>query len=295
MRDTLPVLLFAYARPAHLARTLACLRADGVSCIEAFADGPKGADDAALVEQTRAVLRQVDWCELRLTERPTNLGLGASVIRGVTEAASRHDAFLVWEDDLICARGTYDWLCAALRSYRNDRRVMSVTGWTHPRVTPPNVGTQPWFDGRAECWVWGTWSRAWAGMAEETALEKLSAAERQGAKADAYGEDLPAMARREQQQNIWAVRWLYHHFQHQGLCVRPPWSMVEHIGFDATATNAPTADVWVAEPLRTAPPVPDRWPEPREDPGCRNRWRRVTSTGARGWWRRLRERIWRRR
>ncbi|MBL9202708.1 MAG: hypothetical protein JNL39_19500, partial [Opitutaceae bacterium] len=86
------------------------------------------------------------------------------------------------------------------------------------------------------------------------------------------GADLPLMAEREVAQNIWAVRWLYHHLQHRGLCVRPPWSMVEHIGFDPLATNAAAATAWANPPLRPAPPVPAPWPEPREHPACRELW-----------------------
>jgi hypothetical protein len=105
-------------------------------------------------------------------------------------------------------------------------------------------------------------------MAEQTALEKLGTV----AEPAGYGADLPAMAEVEQAQNIWAVRWLYHHLQHGGLCLRPPWSMVEHIGFDASATNAELATAWANPPLRPAPPIPPIWPAAVEHPACRSLW-----------------------
>lgn len=268
----IPVALFAYARPGHLARALACMKENGVPLIYAFSDGAKGAGDATAVAEVRAMLRAVDWCEVRLTERAENLGLGRSVIAGISEVSARHGAFVVWEDDLVALPGTYAWVCAALRKFSDDARVMSVTAWTHPRVTPAGVGEAPYFDGRAECWVWGAWARSWRGMAEETAREKMAAAAARGVPADAYGADLPEMARVEARKNIWAVRWLYHHFQHGGLCVRPPWSLVEHIGFDAQATNAAGVVEWANPPLRPAPPIPTNWPEPRESEGCRKLW-----------------------
>lgn len=289
MNDVIPVVLFAYARPRHLARVLACVRENGVPLIYVFADGAKGPTDAAAVAETRAMLRAVDWAEVRLTERAENLGLGRNVLAGVSEVAAKHAAFIVWEDDLIAVPGTYAWVCAMLRRYAEDPRVMSVTAWTHPRVTPEDVGQEPYFDARAECWVWGTWARSWRGMAEETALRKLAAAEERGFAADAYGADLPAMAAEEQRKNIWAVRWLYHHFEHGGLCVRPPWSMVEHIGFDAGATNAGGAGAWANPPLRPAPAAPASWPEVKEHPECRARWRAAGKKPA--WWRRAWARI----
>ncbi len=294
MNETIPVVLLAYARPVHLARVLACLRENAVPLLYAFADGAKGAADAAAVAEVRAMLRAVDWCEVRLTERPENLGLGKNVLAGVTAVAAKHEAFVVWEDDLVCVPGTYAWMCAALRHYATDERVMSVTGWTHPRVMPADVGEAPYGDARAECWVWGAWARSWRGMLDETAVMKMAATEAHGAATDAYGADLPEMAREETRKNIWAVRWVYHHFQHGGLCVRPPWSMVEHIGFDAGAMNAAEAVEWENPPLRAAPAVPAVWPVPAEHAECRRLWTTAAWPAGRSWagrWRRVVRRL----
>lgn len=271
----IPVVLFAYARPGHLARVLACLRENRVPLIHAFADGAKGPGDAAGVAKVRTLLRAVDWCEMHLVERPGNFGLGRNVLAGVEEVAARHEAFIVWEDDLICVPGTYAWMCAALRHYADDPRVMSVSAWTHPRVTPSDAGDQPYFDARADCWVWGGYARAWSGMKEETAREKMCAAARRGLGPGDYGSDLPVQAGYELKRNVWAVRWLYHHFQHGGLCLRPPWSMVEHIGFDAKATNAAGSVEWLNPPLRSVPPLPASWPASRENGQCRRLWQRA--------------------
>lgn len=276
----IPVALFCYARPAHTARVLGCLRANQVPLLLVFADGARGAGDALAVAETRALVRAIDWCEVHLVERRENLGLARNILAGVTEVAARHAAFLVWEDDLACVPGTYAWLCAALRHYADDPRVMSVTGWTHPRVTPPGVGSEPYCDGRAECWVWGAWARSWRGMPDESARAKMAAARRRGIPPDAYGADLPQMAAVEEKQNIWAVRWLYHHLEHGGLCVRPPWSLVEHIGFDASATNAAAATRWANPVLRSAPPVPAVWPEAREAAAVRGLWRRANPAAS---------------
>lgn len=262
-----PVILFAYSRPDHLRRTLDCLRENQVPLIYAFSDGPRTPDKAPAVAQVREMLRAIDWCEVVLCERETNLGLGRSILTGVTAVLSKHEAAIVVEDDLVCVPGTCDYLCEALEHYRDDPRVMSVTGWTHPLVTPSDITDQPYFDGRAECWIWGTWARAWQGMQEDarTLMQKCQA---EGIDVYRYGADLPGMAEVELQMNIWAVRFLYWHILNRGLCLRPPWSMVEHIGFDAEATNA-KAESWLKNPaLRPSPPIPAEWPEPAEHPAC---------------------------
>ena len=287
----IPVVLFAYKRPEHLERVLLCLKQERVPSIIAYSDGSKSCGDDSSVMAVRGLLQAVDWAKLELKERPTNMGLGRNILAGVTEVAAQHEAFIVWEDDLICVPGTYAWLCAALRAYADEPKVMSVTGWTHPRVTPPGVGANPYFDGRAECWVWGTWARAWRGMMDENALAKMAAAKSRGTSPYAYGADLPQMARDETRRNIWAVRWLYHHLQQGGMCVRPPWSMVEHIGFDALATNAEEAAEWGADNLPEAPPIPADWPAPVEHPLCRDLWRATTPPVWRRMLRCLRSRL----
>lgn len=263
----IPVVLFAYARPHHLQKTLGSLRDNGVPLLYVFSDGPKTEEVRPHVEAVREIVRQIDWCEVVLCEREGNLGLGNSILAGVTEVFSQHESLLVYEDDLICVPGTYAYLVEALNHYRDDKKVMSVTGWTHPLITPSDVLDQPYFDGRAECLVWGTWRDRWQGMAQsaESLVQQCLAK-----KIDIYhyGADLPEMAKIEKVRNIWAVRFLYWHILNQKLCLRPPWSMVEHIGFDESATNAKDASWLKADPLKPAPPVPASWPVAQENPEC---------------------------
>jgi hypothetical protein len=270
----IPVALFAYARPDHLERTLECLRENKVPLIYAFSDGPRTVAQQSCVNRVREMLRAVDWCEMRLTERQENLGLGRSIITGVTEVLHDHDSVIVFEDDLTCVPGTYQYLSAALHHYQGDDRVMSVTGWTHPLVTPTEVTDLPYFDGRAECWVWGTWARSWTGMSTD-AKSLMEQCRDQGIDIYKYGADLVGMAKVELALNIWAVRFLYLHMLRRALCLRPPWSMVEHIGFDERATNA-SDEIWLRNPpLRACPPIPSDWPLAIEAQECASLHQRV--------------------
>jgi hypothetical protein len=266
MTDT-PVVLFAYARPDYLTKTLSSLRENHIPRLIVFSDGPRSEADRPRVDSVREILNNIDWADIQITERRDNLGLGRSILAGVSEVLKTHDRIIVFEDDLVCVPGTYQYLARALDEYAYDERVMSVTGWTHPAITPRNVRDLPYFDGRAECWVWGTWARAWEGM-EETAKSMMEQCRALGIDVARYGDDLVQMAEAEIELNIWAVRFLYLHILRGGLCVRPPWSMVDHIGVDPRATNAAYA-TWLSQPsLKPSPQVPARWPVPREFPEC---------------------------
>src|SRR5579859_3014069 len=75
----IPVVLFVYRRPDILWQVLDCLRADRVSLLHIFSDGPRDASVAAEVAAVRSLIQSVDWCECAVVERSANLGLGVSV------------------------------------------------------------------------------------------------------------------------------------------------------------------------------------------------------------------------
>lgn len=275
-----PVLVFAYARPDLLLKTLGCLRVDSVPLVYVFSDGPRTQETASAVGRVREMVRAIDWCEVISVFQPENLGLGRSILAGVSRVLETHETVLVFEDDLICVPGTYQYLAAALARYAAETKVMSVTGWTHPSVTPRNVMVEPYFDGRAESLVWGTWRRAWQGMAAD-AMTQVQACRARGIDVHRYGADLLPMAQVELERNIWAVRWLYHHLAQGGLCLRPPHSLVEHIGFDDRATNAADGLQWMNPPLRPCPPIPVEWPTPLENAQCAPLWRKAFGRGTR--------------
>ena len=289
MADVIPVVLFVYNRPDLLQKTLAGLRQNAVPLIYAFSDGPRIPAQTPNVEAVRAMLRAVDWCDLHLATRVDNWGLGRSILDGVSHVLRSHPTLIVLEDDLVCAPGTYAYLSAALEHYRDEAKVMSVTAWTHPRVTPADVGQQPYFDGRAECWVWGTWARVWHGIESQSARSLLKQCQTRGLDVYRYGADLPAMAHAERRQNLWAVRWLYWHLARGGLCLRPPRSLVEEIGSDARATNA-VEPVWFDPTPRFGIGIPNSWPAPVEHPDCASLWQQVYGRKPE-WWQRVAQRL----
>ena len=293
MSDVTPVALFAHARPDLLARTLEGLRANSVPLIYAFSDGPRGESEIANVAAVRAVLHSVSWAEIVHVERTENLGLGRSILAGVTQLFARHATAIICEDDLLVAPGAYRYLTAALDHYRDDSRVFSVSAWTHTRVTPATVGDQPFFSRRVNTLFWGAYARAWQGMDQGTAVERLARYAAHGGDPAWYGADLPLYAASEGARNLWAIRFIADHLARGGLSLCPPWTMVQHIGYDSRATNARSDATWDAPIESAAPPIPSIWPTVDEHPEIAALWRRAVEVEMaagrpRGWRARLR-------
>lgn len=268
-----PVLLFTYARPEHTRRVLAALKDDQVPLILAYCDGPKGVADGARVECVREILHRVDWCEIHIVERKENLGLGVSLRQGINEVFGRYDRLVVFEDDIVCIPGTYRYFVDALAFFANEKRVMSICGWNHPRFSPTTQVNGGYFDGRFSCWGWATWRRAWEGM-EIPALELFWDCRVRGRDVYRYGWDIPDKAVVEQRDNIWAVRFCLLHMLKRGLCYHPPQGLIENIGFDASASNTVSAGSFGQPSLTgTAPPFSPPLCRVREHPDVARLWR----------------------
>jgi hypothetical protein len=291
--DITPVALFAHARPDLLVRTLEGLRANAVPLIYAFSDGSRNEMESVHVAAVRTVLHNIEWAEVVHVERPKNLGLYRSILTGVTHVFERHLTAIICEEDLLVAPGAYRYLTAALDHYRDDPRVFSVGAWTHTRVTPAGVGDQPYFSHRVNTLFWGAYAQSWQGMDHGSASERLARYAAGGGDPASYGADLPLYAAAEDTINHWDARFIADHLARGGLSLCPPWTMVEHLGYDLRATNARSDPTWEAPIKRAAPPIPSIWPAVEEHPEIAALWRRAVEVEMaagqpRGWRARLR-------
>lgn len=279
MCHVVPVVLFAYTRASLLAETLKCLREDGVPLIYCFSDGPRSKEDAWKVAAVREIVRAVNWCEMHVCERPENLGLGKSIVAGVTEVFKKHEALIVIEDDILCSRGTYAFMCAALNRYRADARVGSVAGWSHRRIRPHLFQRGPYFDRMGESWCWGCWRRSWVGM-DCSAAQLWSECRAKGIPVERYGIFFEGMVRNEVRDNTWAVRFILLQMLNERLCLRPARSYVAHAGWGESATNARESSGLEQKRMAVGPKLPNMWPSPIEQTRCVDLWRRQFERSA---------------
>jgi hypothetical protein len=285
-----PVALFAYRRADLLERTLASLRANGVPKIYAFSDGPRDPSVASQVDEVRAVLRRVDWCDIEIGESPINRGIGVAMLTEVSALFERYESLVVIEEDLEFVDGTYAFLCAALQHYRDEPRAMGVTAWTHARVTPAGL-TDPFFSGRMATFVWATWRRAWSGMLDATALQRRDECLAAGIDPARFGDDLVESPAHEVEKAMWDIRFNLHMLARRGVFLYPATSMVRHTGYDSRAMNLTSENGWEDLPE----PAPDtatvRWPAVVEYPGTDALWRRGLNAPKRTPLSRIRTRI----
>jgi hypothetical protein len=99
-----PVCLLVYRRPELTRRVFAAVRAARPRTLLVVADGPRPGDaaEARLCEETRAVIRDVDWdCQVLTEFAPQNLGLRARVSSGLSWVFAQEEEAIVLEDDCL--------------------------------------------------------------------------------------------------------------------------------------------------------------------------------------------------
>ncbi|MCX6291825.1 MAG: hypothetical protein NT126_08680 [Bacteroidetes bacterium] len=240
-----PIALFVYNRPAHTRRLLISLRRNRLSdqsALFVFSDGPKPnatADDLSKIAAVKKIISEEKWCrEVTLVEGHRNAGLADSIVSGTTEIINRFGKIIVLEDDLELAPGFLEYMNEALEIYREEKKVMHVSGYMYPvKQKLPSL----FFVNTTSCWGWATWKRAWDHYDPSAPglLSKIHASGR--LKEYTFNNTTSFLEQLEMNAsgklNTWAIKWNASVFLQNGYCLHPYPSLARNTGNDGTGTH----------------------------------------------------------
>ncbi len=249
-RELAPVVLFVYNRYSHTLKCIETLRKNdlaGQIRLIVFSDGAKDEYDnqeTLKVHKIRELLRSLEgFAEVKVIERPVNFGLARNIIDGVSSVLREHESVIVLEDDIETSPGFLRYMNDALEFYRNEPRVMHVSGYMFPvkGKLPPTF-----FYNTASCWGWGTWRDRWV-TAEWDAKVLCEQVEESGRIADFnIGNTYPFFDHLRKnstgEMRTWAVRWYANIFLKGGLALHPFPSLTQNIGMDGQGTHCGVTD-----------------------------------------------------
>ncbi|ESS74099.1 sugar transferase [Methyloglobulus morosus KoM1] len=242
-----PIALFAFKRPAHTCRTLESLAQNpefSNSHLFIYCDGARNDTEASQVEETRQLMRNWQHPNKTIIERDRNWGLANSIIEGVTELCERFGRVIVVEDDLIVSPVFLNYLNAALERYVDEPKVMQVSAHMFP--VEIHSQTDAVMLPFTTSWGWATWDSAWKyfdpSMSGFEKLKADSAMRRKFNLDGAYPYFRMLKRQAKGQVDSWAIRWYSSVFFQNGYVVFPKHSLVQHEGYDETATHATRRD-----------------------------------------------------
>jgi hypothetical protein len=239
-----PIVLFTYQRLAETRQTVAALQHNFLapeSDLIIFSDGGKDESSWMKVNAVREYLRTINgFKSVQIIESPINKGLANSIISGVTQVLEEYGKIIVLEDDLITSRNFLDFMNQGLDFYKENNRVISISGFSFSIPTNRNYQYDVFFGYRASSWGWGTWKDRWSkidwdiksyGEFKYNFIKRLQF--------NKGGSDMSHMLDNQMSGKInsWAIRFCYHQFENNLVDVYPVKSKVENIGFRYDGTN----------------------------------------------------------
>ena len=264
-----PVIIFSYNRPDHLRKTLTWLGQNELadqSTLYVFCDGAKQLKDERMKELTAekvAAARKVahelavvpTFKEVHIIERAENLGLGTSVITGVTEIVNKYGKVIVLEDDLETSPHFLSYMNQCLEHYEARKSVFSISGLSRPhpeRFYPKDYPYDVYVSLTHHPTGWGTWADRWAQV--DWNADAYEIIKQYQPIIDAYrrvdaGEFETLTEFRRTRRNVWSVRFTLAHFVNHAVSICPIVSYINHIGWDSEATNATGSSQWNFERL----------------------------------------------
>src|SRR6185436_19386626 len=164
---SVPVALIIFNRPDLTARVFEAIRQAQPRQLFVIADGPRNPDDERLCNEARQVVAHVDWkCDVRTDFSQTNLGCGRRPASGIDWVFSQVAEAIILEDDCIPAPSFFHFCERLLEHYRNDTRVMHISGNNYlpadKRSSEREAQSRSYYFSKYtfSC-GWATWRRAW--------------------------------------------------------------------------------------------------------------------------------------
>ena len=235
MTELAPVALFTYKRLEITERVIQSLRGNEEAAeteLIIYSDGPKSTSDTQEVDNIRRYLGGLTgFKNIDLIYRDKNLGLAQSFIQGITETLARYEKAIFLEDDNLLSKHFLSFMNEALNYYKNNEKVICVTGYSWPLVPTPK---QPFFVRGAETWSMGTWRRGWKHFCSD-GNRLLSDIHKKGLvkkfRGDGFG--FYEMLQRQVRGEIdsWGVRWWASAFLKDMYCLHPHKPLCVSIGY----------------------------------------------------------------
>jgi hypothetical protein len=247
---TTPVLFLIFNRPAVTKQVFSAIRAVQPTRLYIAADGPRPGvqNEVENCLKAREAAIAVDWeCEVKTLFRNENLGCGRGVSSAITWFFEHEPEGIILEDDCYPSSDFFPFCIELLERYRNDKRVMAITGTNllseHQRSNEYSYS----FSNHNNIWGWASWRRAWDlydyEMSNYKKIKELGYLKNNFSSQHEYDYFLWVFERTFLYPEItWDYQWEFVRRINSGLTVQPQKNLISNLGFghDATHTKNPS-------------------------------------------------------
>ena len=239
-----PVALLIFNRPDTTERVFNAIAQARPSKLLVVADGPRDSrpGEAARCEQTRAIIKRVDWdCEVITNFADRNMGCKLRVSSGIDWIFEQVEEAIILEDDCLPDPSFFRFCDEMLERYRDNERVGMVSGSNLQFGRHRGTGSY-YFSKYTHIWGWASWRRAWKHYDRDIThwpefkaqglLEQMFATPGE----QAYWQNSFQWVH-EGSLDTWDVSWTFTALTHGLLQVVPNVNLISNIGFGVGATH----------------------------------------------------------
>lgn len=238
-----PVLLCIFNRPRLTEQVFAAIAKQKPKQLLIVGDGPRDsyAEDSALVEETRRIVKQINWdCEVLTNFSRENLGCRQRMATGLDWAFEQAERLIVLEDDCLPSDAFFEYSEAMLDKFADDPSVGMICG---DQFLPDLLcATDAYYSKFPYVWGWASWRRAWKyydlemnnwpQRNNDAWLRHNSCSQREAE----YWQDI--FARQHAGEiDTWDYSWIFNCWDQQLLSIHPRENLVSNIGFGSDATH----------------------------------------------------------
>jgi hypothetical protein len=252
-----PVLFLIFNRPKYTEASFAAIRKARPPRLYVAADGPRmnNPDDARLCAQTRRILERVDWpCEVKTLFRKENWGGPRGIPQALDWFFKAEPEGIILEDDIVCHDDFFVFCDALLERYRDDSRVMHITGNNFQLGLKHGLASY-FFSKIPHAWGWATWARAWSmyrPVISQAEVEEFITNFLLVVSSPQTLGYVPETMFRCVGNSVghWDARWFYTIFAANGLAATPNVPLTRNIGYGELATHTRKKNILFSIPLR---------------------------------------------
>lgn len=250
-----PVLFIIFNRPDTTRKVFEMIRQARPQRLFIAADGPRPdkPGEAALCQQTRAVVNQVDWdCDLRTLFRDDNLGCKWGPATAIDWFFQHVEEGIILEDDCVPDPSFFLLCQELLEKYRNNLRILSISGFNFG-YSPSNPVASYSFSRYMNMWGWATWRRnlklidyeiiEWHHINKVRFLHnqtRASLIDFDWKWVKDWRKTFDDLIYKSV--DAWDYCWIYAGLKHRMLSIYPHQNLIHNIGFNTDATHTHTED-----------------------------------------------------
>ncbi|MBW4630335.1 MAG: glycosyltransferase family 2 protein [Iphinoe sp. HA4291-MV1] len=253
-----PVIFIIFNRPDLTEIVFQAIRQAKPKKLLVVADGPRFPEEAEKCEQTRSVIKKIDWkCEVLTNFSDKNLGCKRRISSGLDWIFSEVEEAIILEDDCLPTPSFFSFCQTLLEYYRHDERIMMISG-NDFQNTQNRTSYSYYFSKYTHIWGWASWKRAWKHYDvdmktwQDYKKQNLIRSICEDPYEQKYWVDIFDRVS-ESLIDTWDYQWTYACWNQSGLTILPRTNLVSNLGFRPDATHTfgespfskmQTVDIW---------------------------------------------------